>query len=281
MRRSRLWGPKLRSAVGALGGLLLTLPAPGQISRPRGGPGGESDFPPIETPAIVPDSFVFCRVRYRSRSPRSTWDVDWPDSDRNFSERLSELTSITVPRDPDGVPLHTVVDLADREGLFRQPMLYMIEVGYLWLTPEDSTNLRDYLLHGGFLLVDDFWGEAEWANWEREIAKALPPEAYPMVDLPLEHEIFHIVFELKEKPQVPSIHTWLRTGQTYERPDALEPHYRGIYDGEGRLMVVIAHNTDLGDGWEREGESEEYFREFSARKAYPLGINIVVYAMTH
>jgi hypothetical protein len=102
-----------------------------------------------------------------------------------------------------------------------------------------------------------------------------------MLDIPLDHEIFNIVFHLDEVPQVPSIHTWLSSGQTYERWDAREAHCRGIYDGEGRLMVVVLHNSDLGDGWEREGEDEGYFREFSAPKAYPFGINIVVYAMTH
>jgi hypothetical protein len=226
-------------------------------------------------------SFVFCRVRYRTLRGYSTWDVDWPDSDRNFSERLSELTTLTVPRDEEGRVIHVVADLSDREALFRYPMLYMLEVGYLSMNPQEAANLREYLLRGGFLLVDDFWGEAEWRNWAREIAKALPPETYPIVDLPITHEIFNIVFKLDEIPQVPSLNTWASTGQTYERWDAREPHCRGIFDGDGRLMVVILHNSDIGDGWEREGEDEGYFREFSARKAYPLGINIVVYAMTH
>lgn len=234
-----------------------------------------------QTPWTSRGSFIFCRVRYRGNGGYSTWDVDWPDSDRNFSERLSELTTLRVPRDENGEVIHAVVDLADREELFRYPMLYMLEVGYLDMNEREAANLREYLLRGGFLLVDDFWGEAEWANWAHQIGRALPPETYPIVDLPLDHEIFRIVFKLDEIPQVPSIHTWLGSGRTFERWDAREPHCRGIHDENGRLMVVILHNSDLGDGWEREGEDEGYFREFSARKAYPLGINIVVYAMTH
>jgi hypothetical protein len=131
-------------------------------------------------------------------------------------------------------------------------------------------------------MVDDFWGEAEWANFYGEIKKVFPDRE--PVDVSLEHEIFHIVYDLKEKPQIPSIdaawrgRTW---GITWEREDAEEVHFRAIYDDRERMMVFICHNTDLGDGWEREGEDEWYFREFSEKKAYPLGINIVIYAMTH
>ncbi|HEY2252803.1 MAG TPA: DUF4159 domain-containing protein, partial [Planctomycetaceae bacterium] len=106
------------------------------------------------------------------------------------------------------------------------------------------------------------------------------PDREP-VELPLEHEIFHIVYDLKMKPQVPSIGIWRNTGLTYERWDAQEVHYRGIFDDKGRMMALVCHNTDLGDGWEREGESQEYFKEFSEKWSYPLGINIVTYAMTH
>ncbi|MFP6762461.1 MAG: DUF4159 domain-containing protein, partial [Planctomycetaceae bacterium] len=102
--------------------------------------------------------------------------------------------------------------------------------------------------------------------------------------LPADHPIFHCVYSLEEKPQVPSLGMAQRgrfEGVTWERPDAKDVHYKGIYDDEGRMMVIICHNTDLGDGWEREGEDPWYFREFSEKKAYPMGINIVFYAMTH
>jgi hypothetical protein len=141
-------------------------------------------------------------------------------------------------------------------------------------------------LRGGFLLVDDFWGDYAWANWEYEIGRVFPPDEYPIVDIPLNHPIFHCVFDIKEVPQVPAINQfweWQMTGNTYEGQPTIDPspHCRGIFDKNGRLMIVMMHNTDLGDGWEREGENEGYFREFSVKKAYPMGINIVVYAMTH
>jgi hypothetical protein len=134
-------------------------------------------------------------------------------------------------------------------------------------------------------MVDDFWGEEEWVNMRDEMARVFPGRA--VVDLTVEHPIFRCVFDLREKPQVPSLHHALRyqgSGVTWERPwdpSTREPNYRAYFDDHGRMMAIFCHNTDLGDGWEREGENEWYFREFSEKKAYPMGINIVVYAMTH
>ena len=131
-------------------------------------------------------------------------------------------------------------------------------------------------------MVDDFWGEEQWQNMYRQLKRVLP-EREPE-ELPLEHPIFHCVFDLKERPQIPNVGrgTWSQyDGVTWETPDSKEVHYKGIFDEKGRVMVIICHNTDLGDGWEREGENEYYFREFSEKKAYPLGINIIFYAMTH
>lgn len=220
------------------------------------------------------DLFTFARVKYSSYGGwgGGRWATDYPDSDLNFSYRLKELTALDV--DPYG----RIIELTD-EALCDYPFLYMIEPGSMVLEEEEVLGLRRYLLNGGFLMVDDFWGEAEWANFYREIKRVFPDRE--PVELPLEHEIFHIVYDLKMKPQVPSIHAWLSTGLTYERWDATEVHYRGIFDDKGRMMAIICHNTDLGDGWEREGESQEYFKEFSEKWSYPLGINIVTYAMTH
>jgi len=131
-------------------------------------------------------------------------------------------------------------------------------------------------------MFDDFWGEAEWSNVLYEIQRVFPDRQ--LIDLPIEHPIFHTVFDLKEKPQVPSINHAVNmrgSGITWEREDAKTVHYRGIFDDKNRLMVLICQNTDLGDGWEREGESEWYFREFAEKKAYPMGINIIFYVMTH
>jgi len=223
------------------------------------------------------DVFTFVRVRYGSYGRRwGRWRTDYPDSDLNFSFRLQQLTSLKV--DPNG----KVLELTDEE-LFDYPFLYMIEPGRLYFEEEEVVALRRYLLNGGFLMVDDFWGDHEWENFEREIKRVFPDRE--LVDVPLEHPIFHCVYDLKERPQIPSINVahWGRSeGITWERgEDSREVHYRAIYDDQGRMMTFVCHNTDLGDGWEREGENEWYFREFSEKKAYPLGINIVFYAMTH
>lgn len=220
------------------------------------------------------DVFTFVRIRYNSYGGwgGGKWATDYPDSDLNFSYRLHELTALEV--DPHG----KIIELTD-ESLFDYPFIYLIEPGDMVLDEPEVLALRRYLLNGGFLMVDDFWGEREWANFYREIKRVFPDRE--PIELPLEHEIFHCVYDLKKKPQIPSIHAWLSTGLTTERADAPEPHYRAIFDDKGRMMAIICHNTDLGDGWEREGEDQRYFQEFSEKWSYPLGINIVTYAMTH
>jgi hypothetical protein len=219
------------------------------------------------------DVFTFVRVKYSSHGGGrgGNWATDYPDSDLNFSYRLHELTSLET--DPHG----KILELTD-DAIFDYPFLYMIEPGRLWFSDDEVTALRRYLLNGGFLMVDDFWGEYEWQNFHEQIKRVFP-DREPL-ELPLEHEIFHCVYDLKKKPQVPSIHAW-QAGYTTERPDAQEPHYRAIFDDKGRMMVIICHNTDLGDGWEREGEDPRYFKEMSEKWSYPMGINIVTYAMTH
>jgi hypothetical protein len=160
----------------------------------------------------------------------------------------------------------------------------MIEPGNLWFTDEEVVALRKYLLNGGFMMVDDFWGDSQYQNFYDQIKRVFP-EREPQ-ELPIEHEIFNIVYRLKEKPQTPNIGAAIEGrpwGITWEEHggDSQTVHYRGIFDDKGRMMVIICHNTDLGDGWEREGEDPWYFTEFAEKKAYPMGINIVVYAMTH
>ncbi len=220
------------------------------------------------------DVFTFVRLRYDSWW-RDRWDTDYPESDYNISYRLQELTALEVAPDP------VVVSITDEE-LFQYPFIYMIEPGDLVFGDDEVPILRDYLLRGGFLMVDDFWGEEEYANFEEQIKRVFPDR--PIVELPLEHPIFRCVFELKERPQIPSINVamWGRfEGITWEREDAKEVHYQAIHDDNGRIMCLICHNTDLGDGWEREGENHWYFKEFSEKSAYPLGINIIFYALTH
>ena len=224
------------------------------------------------------DVFTFARLRYNGDRGWGKWMTDFPDSDLNFSLRLQQLTSLKVNPDP------VIVDLYS-DHVFNYPFLYMIEPGELYFDETEIARLRRFCLNGGFLMVDDFWGDDEYRNFEREIRRVFPDRQ--ITDVDLKHDIFHCVYDLKEKPQVPSIHAAERgraEGITWEPRwdgDTSQVHYRAITDDEGRIMVFICHNTDLGDGWEREGENEWYFDEFSVKKSYPMGINIVVYAMTH
>lgn len=239
-------------------------PIPTQIDR-NGTPTWEVD------PEMPDELFTFVRLRYRSQWRGHAWATDYPDADLNLSYRLQQLTSMRAH--PDG----KIVDIED-PTLFDHPWAYMIEPGDIDLAPSEAETLRRYMESGGFVMVDDFWGEDEWFGFYQDLKQVFPdrePE-----ELPLEHPIFHCVYDLKEKPQVPSIGHAM-SGYHTERWDAREAHYRAVLDDDGRIMMMICHNTDLGDGWEREGENEDYFHQFSERWAYPMGINIVFYAMTH
>jgi hypothetical protein len=258
---------------------------PGQMPADRAGvPNWKNDE------RFKHDVFTFVRVEYdsgggyggfggrgrRYRGWGGGWMTDWPDSDLNFSFRLQQLTSLKVNPDPISLRL-TDPKLSD------YPFLYMIEPGALNFSEEEVAALRRYLFNGGFLMVDDFWGDYQWENFYQQIKRVFP-EREPE-ELDISHEIFKCVYQLKEKPQVPSIHSWEPgsniTWEPYHGGDCQTVHYKGIFDDKGRMMVIICHNTDLGDGWEREGEDAGYFHEFSEKKSYPMGINIVTYAMTH
>lgn len=225
------------------------------------------------------DLFTFVRVRYDSYGRGGGWATDYPDSDLNFSLRLHQVTSLNVNPNP------IWLDLTD-DRLFDYPFIYIIEPGSLHFSEPEVEALRRYCFNGGFLMVDDFWGDSEYENMRQQLARVFP-DRLP-IDLPLSHEIFHCVYDLKEKPQVPAIEWAMRyrhQGRTWEPArdgsDTTQVNYRAINDDEGRIMVLICHNTDLGDGWEEEGVDPYYFEEFSVKRAYPMGINIVTYAMTH
>ena len=194
-----------------------------------------------------------------------------------MSYRLQQLTSLQV--NPNGA----VVDI-DPEQMRHYPFLYMIEVGNINLTDEEAKAMRDYMLNGGFIMVDDFWGTDAWENFEIALKQIWPDRK--IEEIPLEHEIFHMVFPLKVKPQIPHIRFAeyvIQQGITYEfdKPGSEHVHYRGVFDDKRRLMMIICWNTDTGEGWEQEGTDPWYFREFSEKYAYPLGINIIFYALTH
>lgn len=226
-------------------------------------------------PEFAKDVFTFARVRYGSsfrRGGRGGWTTDTPDADLNLSYRLQQMTSLKT--DPDG----RFISILEKD-LKQHPFLYVVEPGGLEWMDDEVPVLRDYLLNGGFLLADDFWGEAEWENFENEMARVLPERRF--VELELSHPIYNVVFPINAKLQIPSIHTPWWQGITWERHDGREVHHRAIFDDRGRIMVIAFHNTDNGDGWEREGENKDYFREFAEKIAYPMGINTIFYAMTH
>ena len=176
--------------------------------------------------------------------------------------RLSELTRTAVSFDGTGQPNHLIVRLTGDE-LYHCPVILMQEVGSLYFGATDAERLRAYLLKGGFLWVDDFWGSYAWQVWETEIRKVFPAVEYPIVDVTADHPIFHTMFDLKEVPQIPGIGTFL-AGRTSERgADSADVHVRAITDARGRVMVFMTHNTDVSDSWEREGEDPQYFRQFS------------------
>lgn len=229
------------------------------------------------TAGFEKDVFTFVRIKRGSGGRGGPWSTDAPDSDLNLSYRLQQMTSLKV--NPNGLFL----SLTDKE-LPDYPFIYMVEPGSLYLEDEEVAALRNYLLNGGFLWLDDFWGESEWANMERVLKQVFPERGF--VELPLDHPLYHCVFEIKSKGQVPNVGIGTQSQfdpehRTWERADAREVHHRAIFDDKGRLMVFATHNTDNGDGWEWEGDNHYYFEHFSEKISYPLAVNVIFHVMTH
>jgi len=247
--------------------------------------GGRGRFPPrYPTVTSFDGGFNFCRLIYNSdRSERggSGWSTDYWDADINFSTRLGELTKTTISRRPDGTPNHLTVRLDD-PLLFQCPFLSATDVGTALFSDADAEVLRNYLLKGGFLWVDDFWGPYAWDSWVNQISKVLSPAQFPIRDLGLDHPIRRTLFEFTELPQIPSINFWRESGgETSERYEmSAQPNFRGIADEHGRLMVVMTHNTDISDAWEREAADPRFFFSFSPQ-GYAVGLDVVLYGMTH
>jgi hypothetical protein len=228
--------------------------------------------------------FNFCRGMYTSNrfeAGGTGWTTDYPDADINFSIRLAELTKIRVKLDTQHRPDFVTVRLTD-DALFQCPFVHMEDVGTMELTESEVEALHAYLLKGGFVWVDDFWGSEAWEQWVSEIGRVLPPAQYPIRDLTPEHPIYKAQFVIKEFPQIPAIQHWRGNPySTSERgEDSAMPEFKAISDAHGRIMVLMTHNTDISDAWEREGEDPRYFYLFSP-KGYAVGINAMVYTMTH
>jgi hypothetical protein len=251
--------------------------------------GGYGYTPPrFPTKHSFQGSFNFCRAMFDSnRREKRGWSTDYPGADLNFSTRLAELTKapVTLRRDRDDAtgedypPDAVVVRLTD-DALFKCPFVLMQDSGTADFSNEEAARLREYLLKGGFVFASDYWGELAREQFDEQLRLALPASDYPIVELPLSHSIWNTLFDVKTVPQMPSIQSWRRSGGNTDRGVVAPPSARGIVDERGRLMVVMLHNTDIPDGWEREGEDPEYFYRFSP-DAYAVGINIILYAMTH
>ena len=248
--------------------------------------GGYGDFPPrFATKTTFRGEFNFCRLMFQSnRREKRGWGTDYPGADINFSIRLAELTKTRVSMtdaSEGGEPDHVVVRATD-EALFQCPFVLVEDGGGAHFNDQEVIQLREYLLKGGFMFASDYWGTRAGQQWEREIGRVLPPSRYPIADLTMDHPIWRTQFEVKKVPQMPSIQSWRRTGGGISERgyDSEVVHARGIADERGQLMVVMIHNSDIPDGWEREAEDPEYFYSFSPN-AYSVGINIMMYAMTH
>jgi hypothetical protein len=236
----------------------------------------------MATPEEFDSRFQFCRVAYGGGGRRgSSWATDFPDADTNLSIRLSELTRTPVSFNAARDPKHYVVRLTD-DALFQCPFLMATEVGSLYFEEDEIDRLRSHLLKGGLLWVDDFWGNAAWAWWESQIRRVFPSGQYPIVDLPLDHPMFRMQFVVQKVAQIPSINYWMGSGgDTSERGyDSQTATARAILDEDGRVMVLMTHNTDFSDSWEREGEDPNYFYTF-AIDGYAFGINVVLYSMAY
>ncbi|MGE3840020.1 MAG: DUF4159 domain-containing protein [Vicinamibacterales bacterium] len=227
-------------------------------------------------------AFTFCRLAVQAArdGDGGSWAADYPRADENLSLRLSELTKTQVNFDGEGGPASVVIRASD-PALFDCPFVALTNPGRAFLPEDEVSALRTFLQKGGFLWSDDFWGTRAWEHWERELRKVLPAHAYPLVDLDVTHPMFRTVFPVKAIPQIPNIGFYQDTGWTSERgSDSRDARAAAILDSEGRVMVLITHNTDFGDAYEREAEDPEFFHRFSV-DGYAIGIDVLVYAMTH
>jgi hypothetical protein len=236
-------------------------------------PGTEYENFPV--PPDWQEKTEFSRARLQYQSVRygwrrfSSWTIDYPRSDRHLLAGIRRLTRIHTRS------VEQVVDLDDPDEIFNWPFLYAVEVGHWDLTDPQAKKLREYLLRGGFLMVDDFHGTREWETFMASMQRVFPDR--PVVDLDNKEAIFHVLYDLDDKFQVPGAQ-WFQSGRTYEQ-DGFEARWRGIYDDKGRLLVAICHNMDLGDAW--EWSDDPSYPEKWASLAYRIAVNYTIYAMTH
>jgi hypothetical protein len=238
--------------------------------------------PKHPTATTFAGGFNHCRLMFMSdHREKRGWSTDYPGADINFSVRLGELTRARITKDKSGDPDYITV-AATEPSLFMCPYILVEDGGSARFSDEEVIKLREYLEKGGFLFVSDYWGSRAGEQWDEEIGRVLPREQYPIIDLPSSHPIWQTMYVVKEIRQMASIQFWRRSGGGISErgADSAVVSARGIADAHGRLMVVMIHNSDIPDGWEREAEDPQYFYQFSP-DAYAVGINVVLYALTH
>jgi Domain of unknown function (DUF4159) len=233
-------------------------------------------------PEFTNDVFTFARLKFNEDMGYGygrgrTWDDDTPEADLNLTYRLFEVTSMKVR------PWLNYIDITTKD-LPNYPFVYIAAAGQMELDDDQVKAMRSYLLNGGFIMADDFWGDDQWQHIYQQF-KQIFPDREP-VELTLDHRIFHTVFDFKAEPQIPSVGAFFSTRQSYDPEYSYsqmghQPHYYAIYDDKQRMMALICHNNHYGDGWEHESEDETYFDKFSEPMAYPMLINILFYTMTH
>lgn len=267
--------------------LIITLTLLGALYAQRRGRGrgrfgyGEDNPAPFPPDGNEKTEYVFARLQYPSFGRgyygrggrggwwgRGDWTTDYPKADRQFLQGVRRLTRIHTRS------VEQVVDL-NSDDIYDWPWIYGVEVGHWDLSDDQAAKLRDYLLRGGFLMVDDFHGTYEWDVFLASMQRVFPDR--PIVELHSSDKIFHVLYDLDKRFQVPGIQ-YFRSGVTFEQ-DGIEPRWRGIYDDDERLMVGICFNMDLGDAWEWADIPQ--YPEHWASLAYRIGINYIIYAMTH
>ncbi len=268
-------------ALAAIGVLVCTVFA----QRPfREYPAWEYNDFPVPPDYQVPGEWTFARLMYPTfhipidwqfrpqfdwRQGRTNWTIDYPRSDRHLAAAVRRLTRL------DAKSVEQPINLEEDDDVFNYPWLYGVEVGHWELTDQQVRKFREFLLRGGFFMCDDFHGTDEWTVFMHSLRKVFPDRE--VVDLPNDEAIFHTVFDLDDRYQVPGAQ-YLMTGRVFEK-DGFGAKWRGVYDDHGRLMVAICHNVDLGDSWEH-ADNPRYPEKFSAL-GIRIGVNYIVYAMSH
>lgn len=257
--------------------LVCAMPGEAQFFRRR-----RMRVPPKTGMPDISGGLTFCRLVYTSTRRDGSgngWSTDYPEAERNFLIRISQLTTTKPSHWADGEPGYTTVNPLDPD-LYKCPFIMATDVGELGFNDAEREVLRDYLAKGGFFWADDFWGSAGWSHFTAEVARLLPDRA--LVEIEPDHPLFSQLYIIPKVPQIPSINSWSASGGATSElgADSATPEMWGVFDDDGRILILVTHNTDISDGWEREAYSSEYFYLFSP-EAYAVAVNVMLWVMAH